>query len=131
MSNGLETRPETGVMELVSGIITDVHVLMRQQLALFQHEIKGEIGHAREAGSLVAIGLAIVVMGGVLLCGMLVHLLARMAPGLPLWGCYGIVGAPVAGLGGILCLVGIQKFKHFNNATTVEPARDLKEKVDG
>ena len=111
MPDDLKTRTETGVMDLVSGIITDVHVLVNQQLALFQHEIKGEIGHAQEAGSLVGIGLAIVVVGGVLLCGMLVHLLARIAPGLPLWGCYGIVGAPVTTLGGILCLMGIQRFR--------------------
>ena len=130
MSNGLETQPESSVMELVGGIITDVHVLVQQQLALFQHEIKGEIGHAREAGSLVAAGLAIVAVGSVLLGGMLVHLLARMAPNLPLWGCYGIVGAPVAALGGVLCLMGIQRFRYFN-APTVGPAQDLKERVDG
>lgn len=130
MANQLESRPEAGGMELVGGIITDVHVLIRQQLALFQHEIKGEIGHAREAGSLVAIGLAILVIGGVLLCGMLVHLLARVAPGLPLWGCYGIVGTPVAAMGGILCLAGIQKFRRFNTQTA-EPAQELKEKADG
>lgn len=130
MSNDLETRPEAGVMALVSGIITDVHVLVKQQVALFQYEMKGEIGHAREAGSLVAAGLAIVVVGGVLLCGMLVHLLALMAPALPLWGCYGIVGAPVAALGSVLCLVGIQRFRYFNTPT-IEPTQDLKEKVDG
>jgi hypothetical protein len=130
MSNDRETRQEAGVMELVNGIITDVHVLTKQQLALFRHEIKGEIGHAREAGSLVAAGLAIVAMGSVLLCAMLVHLLVRMAPDLPLWGCYGIVGTPIAVLGSILCLVGIQRFRYFNTPS-VELAHDLKEKVDG
>lgn len=130
MSDDLKRQPEPGVTELVSGIITDVHVLIRQQLALFQYQIKGEIGHAREAGSLVAVGLAIVVVGSIFLCGMLVHLLARLAPDLPLWGCYGIVGTPVTALGGVLCLVGIQRFRYFN-APTVEPIQDHKEKVDG
>ena len=130
MSNDLETRPEAAVMELVSGIITDVQVLIKQQLALFRHEIKGEIGRARDAGFLVVGGLAIVLTGSVLLCGMLVHLLAWMAPDVPLWGCYGIVGTPIAALGAILCLMGIQKFRYFNT-TTVEPSRDRKEKVDG
>lgn len=130
MSNDLETQPEAGAMKLVGGIITDVHVLINQRLALFQHEIKGEIGRARDAGSWVAVGLAIVAMGGVLLCGMLVYLLARMAPGLPLWGCFGIVGAPIVAFGGILCLIGIQKFKYFN-IPIGEPAQVLKEKVDG
>jgi hypothetical protein len=130
MSDDLKRRPEAGVVELVSGIITDVQVLIRQQLALFQYQMKGEIGHAREAGSLVAAGLAIVVVGSVVLCGMLVHLLARLAPGLPLWGCYGIVGAPVTALGGVLCLAGIHRFRYFNTPPA-EPAQNLKEKIDG
>ncbi len=128
MSNDLEMRPESGVVALMGGIITDVHVLVKQQLALFRHEIKGEVSHAREAGSLVAAGLSVIVMGGVLLGGMSVHFLMWLAPVLPLWGCYGIVGAPVVGLGGILCLVGIRKLKHFD-APSVEAARELKGKV--
>ena len=130
MSNDQETRPEASVFGLVNGIIADIQVLTKQQLALFRHEIKGEIGHAREAGSIVAVGLAIVVMGSVLLCGMLVHLLARLAPVLPLWGCYGIVGTPIAALGVGLCLMGYQRYRSFNTATaTLTHGR--KENVDG
>jgi flagellar biosynthesis protein FliR len=130
MLNDVETRPDAGVVRLVGGIINDVQALIKQQLALSRHEIKGEIGHARKAGYLVAVGLAIVVMGTVLLCGMLVHLLARIAPDLPLWACYGIVGAPIAALGGVLCMMGIQRFGNFNSVA-VELAHDLKENVDG
>jgi hypothetical protein len=130
MSNDLETRPEARAMELVSGIITDVQVLINQQLAIFRHEIKRDISHARDAGVLVAGGLAIVLTGGVLLCGMLVHLLAWTVPVLPLWACYGIVGAPIAVLGGVLCLVGIKKFGYVGTPT-VEPALDLEENIDG
>ncbi|MFA6243713.1 MAG: phage holin family protein [Candidatus Hydrogenedentales bacterium] len=130
MSNDPKTPPESSVMELIGGIITDVHLLIRQQLALSRHEIKSELGHAQSAGYLMAIGLTIVAMGSVLLCGMLVHLLALMAPQLPLWGCYGIVGAPIAVLGAILCMVGIQRFGNFNTAT-VGLTHDLKEKLDG
>ncbi len=130
MPNSPETKPEVDVMELINGIIMDVQTLIRQQLALVQHEIKGEIGRAVGAGSLVAAGLAIVLMGGGLLCVMLVHLLAALLPALPLWGCYGIVGTPVATLGSILCLVGVQRLKHFNTPTD-ELAQNRKEKVDG
>ncbi len=125
-----ETRPENGVMDLVHGILKDVHALTMQQLVLFRHEIKSEIGHAREAGSMVAFGSVIVVMGSLLLCGMLVHLLAQVAPSLPLWGCYGIVGTPIVLLGGIVCLVGIQRFKDLNTPG-VQLAHSLKEKHDG
>jgi len=130
MSNEQTTRPGSSVAGLVSGIVTDFQVLIRQQLALSRHEIKSEIGQAQMAGYFVATGLAIAVMGSVLLCGMAVHLLARLAPQLPLWGCYGIVGAPIAILGGILCMVGIQRFGSLNTAT-VELTRGLKEKLDG
>ena len=130
MSNGQNTQPDAGVVELVSGIITDVQMLIRQQVALFQHEIRGEVRRAREAVSLVAAGLAILVVGVIFLCGMLVHLLARMAPGLPLWGCYGIVGAPIATLGGILCFVGIQRFSQVNTPAG-EQVQDPRENVDG
>jgi hypothetical protein len=130
MSNGQNTPPDAGVVELVSGIITDVQMLIRQQVALLQHEIRGEVRRTREAGSLVAAGLAIAVVGSIFLCGMLVHLLARMVPGLPLWACYGIVGAPIATLGGVLCLVGIQRFSQVNTPIG-EPVQDPKENVDG
>ncbi len=128
MSNELETQPEAGVIALVGGVLTDVQVLIKQQLALFQHQIKRELSHALEPGVFVAIGLSAVVIGGVLLGGMLVHFLSWIAPVLPLWGYYGIVGIPVAALGGILCLVGIRKFKNFD-IPSVEPAQELKEKV--
>ena len=130
MPNDSTTRPEASVMTLIGGIVSDVNILIRQQLALSRHEIKREISHAQSAGYLVAVGLTIVAMGSVLLCGMLVHLLALMAPQLPLWGCYGIVGAPIAVFGAILCMVGIQRFGNFNTAT-VGLTRDLKEKLDG
>jgi hypothetical protein len=129
MFNNLE-KPDAGVMELVGGIITDVHLLTKQQLALFRHEMKGEIGHAREAGTLVAIGASVLIVGSILLCQMFVQLIAWIAPEIPLWGCYAIVGTPVAAIGGYVCMLGIQKFKKTNTAT-VELAHDRMEKADG
>jgi len=130
MSNDLETPPAPGAMRLVSGIIADVQLLIAQQLALFRHEIRGEFVRAREAGAIVAGGLATALTGGLLLCGMLVHLLAWLAPACPLWGCYGIVGAPIVALGTVVCFVGMRKFRRFN-AVTAEIDRNLKETVGG
>ena len=130
MPNDPEKRPEADVMELVNGIIIDVQVLIRQQLALIQHEIKGEIDRTIDAGALVAVGLAVIVMGGGLLCVMLVHLLARMAPVIPLWGCYGIVGTPVAVFGAVLCRVGIQRLRSFSTPAVVLD-QDRKENANG
>ena len=130
MSNDLDKRPETGVIELVRGIITDLHMLTKQQLELLKHDIRSELDQVQEAGFLLAVGLAIVVVGKLLLCVMLVHLLASVAPSIPLWGCYGIIGAPVVALGGILCLLGIQKARPYTTPTA-DSAQYSKEKGDG
>lgn len=130
MPNDPESRPEADVVGLLRGIIIDVQVLIRQQLALVQYEVKAEIGRAVDAGSLVAAGIAVVLMGSGLLCLMLVHLLARMAPAVPLWGCYGIVGTPVAAIGAVLCLVGLHRLRNFNTPT-VDPTQGRTENVDG
>jgi flagellar biosynthesis protein FliR len=129
MSNGLETEQDD-VVGLVSGIIADFRVLTNQQLALIRHEMKREIAHLREAGSLVAVGFAIVAIGSLLLCAMLVRLLAQMVPDFPLWACYGIVGTPIVVLGGILCLIGIQRFKQPEPGAVVE-RRERRRKSDG
>lgn len=129
MSNVLKSEQD-GVLHLVSGIITDVRMLIKQQLALFRHEIRGEIVDARKAGSLIAVGFTVVAIGVLLLCGMLVHLLAQLAPDLPLWACYGIVSAPIIVVGAILCLIGVQKFKHIDTAMVVS-GQHFKEKFNG
>lgn len=130
MSNELETGPEAGVMTLFGGVITDVHRLITQQLALFRHEVQGDFNRVRAAGFLVAAGLVIVTVGGVTLCGMLALLAARIAPGLPLWAGYGAVGVPVSALGATLCLVGMQRLRDVS-AASVAPAREPGENTDG
>lgn len=130
MSNELETQREHSVMELVGGIVNDVHKLVEQQLGLFRHEVRSEIGHAQGAVTFAAVGLAILLAGGILLAQMLVQFLASAIPGLPLWGSYGIVGAPVAALGLSLSLAGIQKY-NVSKPAAAERAHNARESVDG
>lgn len=99
------------VTELVSGIVGDVQDLGRQHLELFRHEVKEDFRKASDAAASLAIGLAFAQIGGILICLGLAHLLAFVAPGIPLWGCYLIVGGVIAIGASIAVIAGIRKFK--------------------
>jgi len=106
-----ETNNSASVTELVSGIVTDLQDLGMQHLTLFRNELKADLRKATDAGSSLAIGLAVAQLGGFLLALMLVYLLAQLVPQLPLWGCFGIVGAVISGIGAAAILRGVNKFK--------------------
>jgi hypothetical protein len=56
-----------------------------------------------------------VAVGATLIGFMLVYLLNGLAPDtLPLWACFGIVGAGVALVGGIVAYAAVARFKTFN-----------------
>ena len=114
MASDLETEARFSVTSLVSGIVNDAQELFRQQLAMFRAEIKDDL--RQTMGILIAIGSGafMVAVGGALLCFMLVHLLNFLVPALPLWGCFGIVGACIAVVGGIVAYMAVSRFKTFN-----------------
>lgn len=112
--NDLQSDSEVSVTELVGGIITDAQKLIRQQLALFQQEVKEDLHKTKVAGQSMIWGSMMALVGGILLSFMLVELLSWAAPNLPRWASYGIVGTPIIGLGGAFYLAGIQKVKSLN-----------------
>jgi hypothetical protein len=115
MASDMHTEERFRVTSLVSGIVGDAQDLMRQQLALFRAEIKDDFRKTVAILITIASGGFLVAVGGALLCFMLVHLLNSLAPdSLPLWACFGIVGAGVALVGGIVAYVAISRFKTFN-----------------
>lgn len=114
MATDLKTGSEASMTQLVSGIITDTQELIKQQIALLRHEVKEDFRKTKEASFSMVWGVGIALVGTVLLCLMLVHWLSWSGLELPLWACYGIVGAPIAVLGISLFFAGIHKFKSFN-----------------
>ena len=128
MASDLHTEAEFSVTSLLRGIVGDAQELLQQQLALFRAEIKDDF--RKTVGILIAIvsGAFMVAVGGALLCFMLVHLLNSVAPALPLWGCFGIIGGGVALIGGIVAYVAIARFKTFNPLPD-ESVQALKENV--
>ena len=123
----LRTGPEPSVTSLVTGIIGDVTELMKQQMALFRHEVESDLTKTKEAALSLALGFGVGLAGAGLLILMVVHLLT-WATGLPLWASYGIVGGCFAVAGGILLYLGKKKFQSFNPLPD-ESAQALKENV--
>jgi hypothetical protein len=114
MANDLHTGSEPSLTGLVAGIINDAQELLKQQMALFKQEIKDDVRKTKEAALALSAGLGIVVVGGLLLCVMLVHFLNWAVPSLPLWSCYGIVGIVFVACGGALLYAGKKRFESFN-----------------
>lgn len=89
----------SGLVSLVTGILQDVRLLMRQEAQLLRDEVKLEVSKAGRAASGFGIGAALLALGGLFLLLMLVHGLHEWT-GLPLWASYGLVGVVLAGIGG-------------------------------
>jgi hypothetical protein len=128
MANDLHTGHEPTMTGLVSGIINDAQDLLKQQLALFKQEIKEDVRKIKEAALALSVGIGILVVGGLLWCLMLVHLLSWAFPSLPLWCWYGFVGFVFVAGGGALLYVGKRRIESFNPLPE-QSVRALKENV--
>jgi len=107
------TRDDGSVAQLISGIVGDAQVLVRQEIALARQEISEEIGNAKQAG--IKLGVA----GGVLAVGGLLLILA-LAQGIadlfnwPTWAGYGLVGVVLAIAGYILFSAAQRQIKEVH-----------------
>jgi hypothetical protein len=98
---------------LISGIIQDVQNLARQQLTLFQAEIKKDITRTKDAALPYIVGGAVFFIG-VLLVGLtLVQGALMLWPELPAVAAYGIVALVYLIIGGILLAIGKSKSDAF------------------
>jgi hypothetical protein len=96
--------PKTsGLVDIVHGILDDLRVLLRQEVQLFQDEMKLELSKAGRAASGLGIGIGLVAIGGFFLLLMLVYALHELL-GLPLWASYAVLGLVLAGSGGFFLL---------------------------
>jgi hypothetical protein len=100
---------EPTMTSLVGGIIDDARHLLKQEVELAKNEIRQEIAKTKQGAVLLGVGLALTSVGSLLLCFMLTYLLNYLFPGIPLWGCFGIVGGVLAVGGGILLLSGVNQ----------------------
>src|SRR4051812_35358476 len=100
MPTEVHTQTEPGLTTLLGGIINDFGDLIRQEIRFAKAEIKSDLNKSREATTLLATGVGVASVAGLLLTWMLVHLLHWLTlpagsvadpASLPLWACYGIV----------------------------------------
>jgi hypothetical protein len=121
--------PETGAGTLLGGILRDAQTLLAQQLALFRTEVKQELRQLKSGLVSLGIGIGIAAVGGLLLLGMVVHLLAAKTQ-IPLWGCYGIVGGALSMVGIAFLIGGRKSVADVHLAPPPATAQALKENVE-
>lgn len=116
-----------GLMPLVNGIVEDAQTLIRQELSLFQSEVKEDLGRTRTAAIPLVCGLAATLLAGFFLGTALVRWLMFQWPDLSDFAAYGAVGAVLAVIGIILVVVGMT----LVNAIGAQPQspKPLKEKM--
>jgi Putative Actinobacterial Holin-X, holin superfamily III len=105
--NSAPYNPEPTLTQLMSGLVSDTKLLLRQELALAKHEIQQEVRKTKTALACLGAGIGIAAIGGLLFIVMLVHLLNALTEW-PLWICYGIV-AGVCIIAGAALLYGGKK----------------------
>jgi len=129
MATQVQSDTDVSLTSLVSGIVSDAQDLMKQQLALFQAEVKEDMRKTSEAAASLGAGLAVTLVGSILLCFTLVYLLSWAFPQAPVWVWYAVVGGVVTGLGLGLIRVAWVKFHSFNPLPD-KTAQALKENLE-
>lgn len=103
------------VTSLVTGIVHDAQDLVRQQLKLFQVEIRNDTRRTIAATVPMIVGGFLCLVAVMILAVMAAHLIAWAWPEqVPVWGGYAIVGGVLAGVGMALVLWGKAKFSKFS-----------------
>jgi F0F1-type ATP synthase assembly protein I len=104
---------EPSTTALVSGIAKDAQELLTQQIKLFKVEAEEDLRLTTQAAIALGIGLAIGLVGAILLSMGVVYLLDHFVPGY-LWLWFLLVGAGVAAVGGVLVMGAMQAFSKIN-----------------
>jgi len=117
MATEVENRSEPSLSSLVSGIVSDVQDLVKQQLLLTRKEIENDLRKTWDAAMFFGVGVGISLLSAISFCLMFAHLLHWLtAPQgtdlarLP-WACHAIVGAVLVIVGGVFVSMGKQKLK--------------------
>src|SRR5438477_5726847 len=91
MAECVHTDDSPRMTELVSGILSDMQHLVRQEVALAKAEVKEEWAKTKTAAAAFAAAAGVCVFSTMLACFALVYLLNWLVPAIPLWGCFGII----------------------------------------
>src|SRR6516164_7156040 len=128
MATDLRNGPEPSVTALVSGIVNDAHELLKQQMALLKAEIREDLRKTKEATISFSMAFGLAMISALLLSLMLPLLLNWALPKLPLWACFGIVGAVFAAIAGAMASAGKRKIQSIKPVPE-ESVQALKENI--
>lgn len=128
MTPDLQNESSQGLMPLINGIVEDAQTLVRQELSLFQSEVKEDLGRTKTAAIPLVSGLAVSLLAGFFLLTAVARWLMYEWPQMPDFAAYGLVGAVLAVFGTILVVVGMTLVNAIG-ATPTKTAIPLKEKV--
>ena len=129
MSDHIPTESPPSMTSLLGGIVSDVQILVRQEITLAKTEIIGEWDKAKTAAGSMALGAAFLSLGGVLLCAAVICALHEVA-GLPWWVSLLIVGGSLTVLGAGLFWAGRNQAAHVN-LIPPQTAETMKENSNG
>lgn len=119
----VKTSDPPSTASLVQGIVGDIGALIQHEVRYARAEITNDLGKMKTAAAFLLTGGAAGFVGLVLIALMAAHGLHYASlpanvdvatPGLPLWGCYGIVGAIFLAVGGALAWVGADRLSRVN-----------------
>lgn len=102
------------VAELLGGIVSDVQTLIKQQAQMLRAEVREDFNRAKTATVYIGAGLVLAVVGVLFLVVGLVHLLHYLAPSLPLFACWLIVGGALVAGGLAAAFAGKKIFEKYN-----------------
>jgi hypothetical protein len=128
MNMQAETEPEVRVSTLLGGIAQDARRLFVEQLALFQVEIKNDFHRTLQACIPLLAGMLIVTPAIVLMGVAAALALCALAPDLPLWTGFAIVGGSI-GIAGMTLLSWGLTALHSVKLTPEKALEGLKENL--
>ena len=114
-----------GIPSLIGGIFQDAIDLVSKELTAAKLEIREELEKTKSAVLMMAVGGGALMVGILLLCLMLVHLLQDIT-GFELWICHAIVGAVLA-LVGIISLYSAKQRAATTSLVPTESVQGAKE----
>jgi uncharacterized membrane protein YqjE len=129
MATQVQSGSDVSVTSLVSGIVSDAQELVKQQLALFKAEVREDMRKTGEATASLVVGLTTTLVGTIILCFAVAHLLSWAWPSVHIWVWYAVVGGVVTAVGAGLAYSAYQKFRSFNPLPD-ETAQALKENLE-
>jgi hypothetical protein len=127
MADRMPVNTSPGVASLLGGIVGDLQMLMRQEIALAKAEVMREWEKAKAAASEMAAGAALL-GAGILLLGLAVVSLLHETDALPWWASFLIVGSVVTVLGAVVYALGRNKAARVN-VIPPQTAQTLRENV--